>query len=119
MQRARWNGSVVRSGAAIFAIAAGVFALSGYGRADTPTVEAWRTSPFHGALSGATGQPIPCLCLFRGRQFRVGERVCMQTPDGIRITRCDLVLNNTSWIPTDEQCTMSMRPDAPPQSRPS
>lgn len=118
MQRARWHGIVVRSGAAIFAIAAGALALAADSLAETPAVEAWRTSPFHGVTNEATGQPIPCLCLFRGRQFRVGERVCMQTPDGIRITRCDLVLNNTSWIPTDEPCTMSMRP-GPRQNRPS
>lgn len=86
--------------------------------AETPAVEAWRTSPFHG-VTGGNGKTIPCLCVFRGRDYKLGERVCMQTPDGIRITRCDLVLNNTSWIPTDEPCTMSMRPDTAPQSKKS
>lgn len=118
MQRTGWHECVVRSGAAILAIAAGLLVLSASLRAEMSTVEAWRTSPFHGVTS-ATGQLIPCICLFRGRQFKVGERVCMQTPEGIKITRCDLVLNNTSWIPTDEPCIISMRKDRVPQSRKS
>ena len=81
--------------------------------------EVWRTSPFHGVVSGATGLPIPCLCRYRGRQFQVGERVCMQTQNGIVITRCDLFLNNTTWVPTDEACTISRAPTGLPQSRKS
>lgn len=73
-------------------------------------VEAWRTSPFHGAISGATGKPIPCLCRYKGRDFQLGERVCMQTQNGIVLTRCDLFLNNTTWVPSDEPCTMSRAP---------
>lgn len=87
--------------------------------AETPAVEAWRTSPFHGAISGATGLPIPCICVFRGRQFRLGERVCMQTPNGVVITRCDLLLNNTTWVPTEEPCILSLRRQPLPQSRKS
>ena len=81
-----------------------------------PAVEAWRSSPFHGAISGATGQPIPCLCRFRERKYHLGEMVCMQTPDGVRLVRCDLAQNNTSWVPTTEQCTISWHL---PQSRKS
>ena len=73
-------------------------------------VEAWRTSPFHGVISEATGKPIPCLCRYRDRYFKLGERVCMSTPNnGVVVTRCDLFLNNTSWVPTEEQCTISFR----------
>jgi hypothetical protein len=71
--------------------------------------EAWRTSPYHGAINGATGKPIPCICRFQGRDFRLGASVCMQTHVGIVITRCDLSQNNTSWIPTGEACVMSQR----------
>lgn len=81
--------------------------------------EAWRTSPFHGVTSGATGKPIPCLCRFRGQDFKLGDQVCMQTPDGIGMTRCDMLLNNTTWVPTGQSCTMSMRSPAPQQSRQS
>lgn len=71
--------------------------------------EAWRTSPYHGAISGATGQPIPCLCRYRDRKFNLGEKVCLQMPNGVMLARCDFVQNNTSWVPTDEACTISWR----------
>ena len=70
---------------------------------------AWPTSPFHGVTSGATGAAIPCRCRFKGTDFRLGDTVCMQTPHGIQIARCDLVLNNTSWMPMGVPCTMSGR----------
>jgi hypothetical protein len=69
--------------------------------------EAWRTSPFHGTINGATGLPIPCLCRHQGRDYKLGDKVCLQMPNGVMLARCDLVLNNTSWMPTNEQCTMS------------
>lgn len=43
----------------------------------------------------------------------------MQTQNGIVITRCDLFLNNTTWVPTDEACTISRAPTGLPQSRKS
>ena len=68
---------------------------------------AWPTSRFHGVISGATGEPIPCRCRFQGNAYRLGDTVCMSTPLGVQFARCDLFLNNTSWIPTGEPCTMS------------
>lgn len=73
------------------------------------TVENWRTSPWHGLIDGA-GRVIPCRCRFQGREYRLGEKVCMQTPAGTVLTRCDLLMNNTSWIPTAEACTISAAP---------
>jgi len=71
-----------------------------------PGVENWRTSPWHGAIDGA-GRVIPCRCRFQGREYRLGETVCMQTHLGTVLTRCDLFMNNTSWIPSNEACTVS------------
>lgn len=68
---------------------------------------AWPNSPFHGTIDGATGQPIPCRCRFRGSQFRLGDTVCMNTHLGIQLARCDMVLNNTSWVPIGVPCTLS------------
>ena len=68
---------------------------------------AWPTSPFHGVISGATGEAIPCRCRFQGNAYRLGDTVCMSTPLGVQFARCDLILNNTSWIPTGAPCTMS------------
>ena len=71
---------------------------------------AWPSSPFHGVIDGATGQPIPCLCRYQGISYRLGDTVCMNTHLGRQLTRCDLFLNNTSWVPTGVPCTTSARP---------
>jgi hypothetical protein len=71
---------------------------------------AWPNSPFHGVISGATGEAIPCRCRFRGDAYRLGDTVCMNTPLGVQMARCDMVLNNTSWIPLGVPCTMSRLP---------
>lgn len=75
----------------------------------------WPTSPFHGVISGATGEPIPCRCRFQGTAYRLGDTVCMTTHLGVQFARCDLFLNNTSWIPTGVPCTMS-RLDVPAEA---
>lgn len=71
---------------------------------------AWPTSPFHGVISGATGEAIPCRCRYRDSDFRLGDTVCMSTHLGVQLARCDLFLNNTSWVPLGVPCTMSSRP---------
>ena len=71
---------------------------------------AWPTSPFHGVISGATGEPIPCRCRFRDSDFRLGDTVCMNTHLGVQLARCDLLLNNTTWVPLGLPCTMSQLP---------
>jgi hypothetical protein len=75
--------------------------------ADAPP-PAWPTSPFHGVISGATGEPIPCRCRFKGGAYRLGDTVCMATHLGVQLARCDLILNNTSWVPTGVPCSMSL-----------
>ncbi len=92
--------------------------------AETPTPgEAWRSSPFHGVPNAATGRNIPCVCVYRGKDYRLGEAVCMNTYAGTVVTRCDLSLNNTTWVPTTEPCNVSWRAAprfvcARPSSRP-
>lgn len=58
-------------------------------------------------IAGDTGQPIPCRCMFRGTDFKVGQSVCMTTHVGTVMTRCELHLNNTSWTPSDVPCLIS------------
>jgi len=86
----------------------------GAGRGGPPP--AWPTSPYHGVISGATGEPIPCRCRFRGNAYRLGDTVCMTTHLGVQLARCDLFLNNTSWVPTGVPCTMSLLPRRRPVS---
>ena len=93
----------------------GAVEQSAGGTATNGPPPAWPTSPFHGVISGATGEAIPCRCRFQGTAYRLGDTVCMSTPLGVQFARCDLILNNTSWIPTGEPCTMS-RLDTPAQT---
>lgn len=66
----------------------------------------WKSSPYHGVIGG-DGKIIPCRCLYRGRTYQLGEKVCMQTYLGTVMTECDLQQNNTSWVPTVEACSIS------------
>ena len=66
----------------------------------------WPSSEYHGKIDG-NGNAIPCRCLFRGQSFKLGTTVCMSTHKGTVLAECDLVQNNTSWVPTDEPCTIS------------
>jgi hypothetical protein len=38
-----------------------------------------------------------CTCRAQGRDFTLGQSVCLATPKGARIATCAMVLNNTSW----------------------
>lgn len=67
--------------------------------------EAWPTSPYHGLRDGS-GKQIPCRCRFDGRSYGLGAVVCMRTHRGIVFTRCDFVLNNTSWMPSEVPCRL-------------
>ena len=62
-------------------------------------------SPHRGVIDGWTGKPIPCRCRFEGKQLELGTIVCMNTHLGTVLTRCDIVGNNTSWMPSREPCT--------------
>jgi hypothetical protein len=85
---------------------AGSLAEEAGARWPTADEPAWPTSPYHGARDG-DGRIIPCRCRFEGREFRLGEQVCMSSPSGNVMTRCDLIQNNTSWVPTGTACVSS------------
>lgn len=67
----------------------------------------WPTSQYHALIDG-WGRTIPCRCRFNGNSYRLGDIVCMRTHVGTVLTRCDIVENNTSWMPSREPCV----PDA-------
>jgi hypothetical protein len=77
--------------------------------AGSAAAPAWPTSPYHGVIDGA-GKRIPCRCRFQGTLYGLGDTVCMNTYLGVQLARCDLALNNTSWVPTGVPCTMSRAP---------
>lgn len=43
----------------------------------------------------------------------MGETVCMKTPTGSRLARCDMALNNTSWVFLDAPCPSAEMTPAP------
>jgi hypothetical protein len=45
-----------------------------------------------------------CTCRAQGRDFHVGETVCLRTADGPRLAACDMELNNTSWRFNGQVC---------------
>jgi hypothetical protein len=58
-----------------------------------------------------------CTCRARGRDFTLGQSVCLATPKGVRIATCAMVLNNTSWKFTETPCVVSHLPPARPPHR--
>jgi len=101
----RQSGKMWRGAAAAMALS---ISLIGPARGeDTPN---YLTSPYHGVTDG-NGNIIPCRCRFRGQQLRLGTMVCMDTHLGTVLARCDLMDNNTSWIPTRTPCVMSRLPE--------
>ena len=57
--------------------------------------------------------PVPgidCKCRANGTYYRMGERACIGTPDGLRTAQCGMVQNVTSWTVTGEGCVVATRP---------
>ena len=58
-----------------------------------------------------------CTCRSQGRDYELGNSVCLQTPKGARIATCGMVLNNTSWQFSDTPCVISELPAGAPGRR--
>ena len=69
---------------------------------------------FDAVLSAAAAD---CTCRALGRDFQLGERACLTTPNGARLATCGMVLNNSSWQFSDAPCTVSAA-QPPDQPRP-
>jgi hypothetical protein len=65
------------------------------------------------ALLGAAA--ADCTCRAQGRDFQLGDRACLTTPNGARLATCGMVLNNSSWEFSQTPCTVSAvsLPDQP------
>src|SRR6266567_1466998 len=56
-----------------------------------------------------------CTCRAQGRDFTLGQSMCLATPKGARVATCVMVLNNTSWQFTETACVVSnLRPTRHP-----
>lgn len=56
----------------------------------------------------ARGGP-DCTCRYFGVNYRLGETVCLRGPEGPRLARCSMVLNNTTWQSLERSCPTSAR----------
>lgn len=70
-------------------------------------------SPAAALAQGArsTAPKIDCTCRHQGRDYHLGEVICLSTPNGMREARCEMALNNTSWKITDGPCPTARAPD--------
>jgi len=62
-----------------------------------------------GSASAWAGQN--CTCRAEGVEATLGQTVCLKTPAGLRLARCEMVLNNTSWKFLDGACPQASRAD--------
>ena len=63
----------------------------------------------------ASSAAADCTCRSQGRDYGLGQSVCLQSPKGARIATCGMVLNNTSWQFTETRCTVSAVPQDLPE----
>ncbi|MCP8937051.1 hypothetical protein NK718_00840 [Alsobacter sp. SYSU M60028] len=55
----------------------------------------------------------PCTCRANGQTFAMGETMCLRTPEGARMVRCVMVINNPSWQPVSGACPTAELPYTP------
>jgi uncharacterized membrane protein len=68
-------------------------------------------APAVAAEIGAQAQVRNCTCRFFGVDYKLGETVCLKGPDGPRLARCSMSLNNTTWERLEKSCpTSSLTP---------
>lgn len=58
------------------------------------------------AMSAARPAAADCTCRALGRDFPLGQTICMPTPAGSQFATCGMVLNNTSWILSEQSCAL-------------
>jgi hypothetical protein len=61
------------------------------------------------ALIGAATEPASadCTCRARGVIATHGETLCIRTPEGVRLARCEKVTNVASWRFLDGPCPIA------------
>ncbi len=58
----------------------------------------------HAARSTAE---LKCHCRANGRTYELGERVCLLSPQGLRVAECRMQQNVTSWQFDREDCSVN------------
>jgi hypothetical protein len=67
------------------------------------------------ATPGTAARGFDCTCRFGGQSYAQNARVCIVTPNGVRLAFCGKVLNNSSWIFNGDACPITSLsvPDRP------
>jgi len=61
-------------------------------------------SPLSSAFAQSKGN---CTCRFAGQNYKTGDIMCIRG----KLSRCEFVLNNTSWKTVAETCPQASAPD--------
>ncbi|WP_306028848.1 hypothetical protein [Stappia sp. MMSF_3263] len=55
------------------------------------------------------GANMNCTCRFFGTDYKLGDMICLRGPNGPRMARCSMNLNNTTWKTLERSCPTSLR----------
>jgi hypothetical protein len=69
-------------------------------------------------LAGPGAALADCTCRYQGGATELGQTVCMNTPQGQRLARCEMALNNPSWTFLDAPCPSAGLHSPAPARRP-
>lgn len=62
------------------------------------------------AIAGVSNAGENCTCRGNGEDIPEGQTVCLKTASGMKLARCERVLNNTSWKILDSDCPTAALP---------
>lgn len=56
------------------------------------------------AMAHPASSSPDCTCRANGEEVQEGQTICLRTASGMKLARCDMVLNNTSWTFLEQSC---------------
>lgn len=71
---------------------------------------AFACAAFAAAMGAAAEASAAPECLANGQSFKIGQTACLTPPGKSYLARCDMVLNNTSWVKIADDCRQSGLP---------
>lgn len=72
-----------------------------------------RSILFSGIVTAVVAMAYPassnpdCTCRGNGGEVPEGQTVCLKTASGPKLARCEMVLNNTSWVFLSDSCPLA------------
>lgn len=64
------------------------------------------------AFAYTTPAQADCQCVAAGKKYHIGEVACLNLPQGKRLARCSMVLNNSSWEKLEDSCPLAFNDTA-------